>query len=77
MVGERWLGQRDALEKQCGDGIGFSDGTRGEHGGVCFLGDSAIRTDRLRGNSVGVADIGAMPCGAWGSGDGVCGDDDG
>ena len=75
MVGGRWLGQRDASGKQCGDGIGTSDGARLEPWACGFHGDGAGRADGMQGYSVGVGDISAMPCGEWGSGDAACGDD--
>jgi hypothetical protein len=61
--------------QQGGDRVGISDGTWGEHGACWFDGDGAVRGDGMRGVRVGVGDIGAMPCGARGSGDASCGDD--
>jgi len=75
MVSGRWLGQHDASGKQGGDGIGGSDSARVEPWACGVHGDGAVRTDEMRGDKVGVGDIGAMPCGAWGSGDATCGDD--
>ena len=74
MVGGRWLGQRDASGKQCRDGIGISDGTRVEPWACSFHGDGAVRSDGVRGDSVGVGDIGEMQGGAWGLGNASCGD---
>jgi len=58
MVGGRWLGQRDASGKQCRDGIGTSDGARVEPWACSFYGDGAVRADGMRGDRVGVGDIG-------------------
>ena len=74
MVGGRWLGQRDASRKQCGDGIGISDSARGWLWFFCYFGDGAVRTDGVRGDRVGVGDIGEMQGGPWGLGNASCGD---
>ena len=75
MVGGRWICQRDASGKQCRDGIGIIDSARVEPWACGFHGDGAIRADGMQGYGVGVGDIDAMPCGAWGSGNAACGDD--
>ncbi len=75
MVGACCSGQRDASGKQCRNRIGASDGTRVEPWACWFDGDGAIRADGMRGDRVGVRDIGAVPCGARGSGNASCGDD--
>jgi hypothetical protein len=75
MVGGRWLGQRHASGKQCKDGIGTSNGTRVEPWAGSFHGDGAVRADGMRGDRVGVGDVGAVQGGAWGLGDASCGDD--
>jgi hypothetical protein len=70
-----WQGELDEGLQQGGDRVGVSDGARGEHGACWFHGDGAFRADGMRGDRVGVGDIGAVPCGARGSGDASCGDD--
>jgi hypothetical protein len=75
MVGGLWLGQRDASGKQCGHGIGFSDGTRFEPWACWFDVDGSVRAVWMRGDRVGVGDIDEMQGSAWGSGDASCGDD--
>ncbi len=61
--------------QQGGDRVSIDDGTRGEHGACRFDGDGAVRGDGMRGDRLGVGDIGAVPCGVRGSGDASCGDD--
>jgi hypothetical protein len=75
MVGGLGRGEHVAQAEPGGDRVSVSDGTRGEHGACRLDGDGAVRADGLRGDRVGVGDIGAMPCGARGAGDASCGDD--
>jgi hypothetical protein len=70
-----WQGKRDEGIQQGGDRDGIGDGARGEHGACCFHCHGAVRADGMRGDSVGVGDIGAVQGGARGSGDTACGDD--
>ncbi len=71
-----WLCQRHVVSrKPGGHGVGVSDGARGEHGAFFHDGDGAVRTNRMRGDRVGVGDVGAVQGGARGSGDASCGDD--
>ena len=67
-------GLRQELE-QGWDRDYISDGTRGDYGACWFDGDGAVRGDGMRGDRVGVGDIGAMPCGARRTGDASCGAD--
>ena len=75
MVSGRCLSQRVARREQCGDEIGANYTSRGWFWACGSHGDGAVRTFGMRGDRVGVADISAMPCGAWCSGDAACGDD--
>ena len=75
MVIGHWLSQRDESREQCGVEIGCSDSSRGWFWACGFHGDGAVRTFGMQEDRVGVGDIGAMPCGAWCSGDAACGDD--
>ena len=61
--------------KPGGDWVGFGDCARVEPWACCFHGDGAVRADGMRGDRVGVGDIGAVQGGARGSGDASCGDD--
>ena len=75
MVGGPWLGQHFSSGEQCRDWIGASDSSRGWPWACYFHDDGAVRTDGMRGDRVGVGDIGAMPCGARRTGDSACGAD--
>ena len=68
-------GELDVGTQQGGDRDFIRDGTRGWVWCCGFDGDGAVRGDGMRGDRVGVGDIGAMPCGARGAGDASCGDD--
>jgi len=71
-----WLCERDVVSKESGgDGVDVSDGARIEPWASFVHGDGAIRTDGMRGDRVGVGDIGAVQGGAWGLEDASCGDD--
>ena len=50
------------------DGVGVGDGTRGGAGSGWAYSDGAGWTDGMRGDGVGVGDVGAVPCSkdAWG-----------
>ena len=60
------LGQHGELERgpwrePCRDGVGVGDGARVDHGsGGCF-GARTRRADGMRGDGVGVGDVGAVP----------------
>jgi hypothetical protein len=70
-----WKCERDEGIQQGGDRVDVGDCARGWFGGYHFHGDGALRTDGMRGDRVGVGDIGAVQGGARGSGDATCGDD--
>ncbi len=70
-----WTIERDEGIQQGGDRVGVSVSAGGWFWYCGFDGDGAVRTYRMRGDRVGVGDIGAVPCGARGSGDALCGDD--
>jgi hypothetical protein len=70
-----WQFERDEGIQQGGDRVGISDGARVRFGGFQFYGKCADRTDGMRGDRVGVTDIGAVQGGAWGWWDVACGDD--
>jgi hypothetical protein len=65
MVGRRARAERDASTEPCRDRVGFSDGTRGEHGACDVHREGSERADRLRSDGVGVGDISAVPFRAW------------
>ncbi len=62
--------------QQGGDRVGFGDGARGWFWGCDVHAEASVRTDGMRGNGLGVGDIGDMSCRTLGSGDATCGDDD-
>jgi hypothetical protein len=57
MLDGYWQGERHEGIQQGGDRDGIGDGARGWFGGCGFHGDGAVRTDRMRGDRVGVGDI--------------------
>jgi hypothetical protein len=57
------------------DGIGVDDGTRIEHGDGCVYSAGERGTHRMREHAVGVGDVGAVSCRAWGRRDTSSGDD--
>ncbi len=61
--------ERDAPTEQCGDGVGVDDGARGEHGACDAHGAGSGGTNGMRGDAVGIGDIGEMPADARGPGD--------
>ena len=75
MVGGRWICQRDASGKQCRDGIGIIHSARVEPWACGIHGDGAGRADGMRGDSMGVGDVGAVQSGTRCSRDTACGDD--
>jgi hypothetical protein len=70
-----WQGERDEGIQQGGDRVDGIDGFGGSIWDCCFHGDGAVRADGMRGDKVGVGDIGAVQGGARGSWDAACGDD--
>ena len=71
-----WLFERYFVSrKRSGDRVGIADSTRFQPLACWFDGDGADRGDGMRGDRVGVGDIGAMLGGARGSDDESCGYD--
>ena len=64
VVGGRWGTECNASSEPRRDRVVVGDGARGEHGACWFNGDSAVRAYRMRGDRVGVGDIGAVQGGA-------------
>ena len=58
-----------------GDGVGVGDGARGRLGLVAYTAMGAGGADGMRGDGVGVGDVGEVHGGAWGSGHAAGGDD--
>jgi hypothetical protein len=68
--------ERDGSTEPSGDRVGVGDGARGEHGACDVHGTGSGGAHGLRGDGVGVGDIGEVPGDARGEGD-AAGDDDG
>jgi hypothetical protein len=66
--GQRGL-EHDGSTEPSGDRVGVGDGARGEHGACDVLGTSSGGAHGLRGDGVGVGDIGEVPGDARSSGD--------
>ena len=77
MVGGHGRGKRDAATERSGDGIGIDDGTRVGDGSHGVHGTGTGGADGMRGDRVGVGDVGEVPYGAWGWGHTTGGDDGG
>ena len=60
VVGGRWRGEYGSTREQGGDGVGVSDGARGEHGAGCFHRIGPRGGDGVRGDGVGVGDVGEV-----------------
>ena len=69
--------ERDEGDEQGRDRIGVSDGAWGEPGAGGVHEHDAGGGDGMRGDGVGVGDVGAVPGGAWGGGHTTGGDDGG
>ena len=67
--------ERDATGEPSGDRVGVGDDTRGEHGACDVHGAGTGGAHGMRGDGVGVGDIGEVPGDAWSSGDTASGDD--
>jgi hypothetical protein len=76
VVGGRGGIERDGSTEPSGDRVGVGDGARGEHGACDVHGTGSGGAHGLRGNGVGVGDIGEVPGHARREGD-TTGDDDG
>ena len=70
-----WLYEHYISQEPCGYWVGINDSARVEPWACSFHGDGAVRADWMRGDRVGIGDIGAVQGGAWGSGDASCGVD--
>ena len=77
MVGGQVRGEHDAATEPSGDGIGVDDGAWIEHGACRVHGTGTGGGDGMRGDGVGVGDVGEVPGGARGGGHAAGGDDGG
>ena len=68
VVGGRGGIERDASTERFGDGLGFGDGARGEHGACEEHGTGSGGALGMRGDGLGVGDIGAVQLDARGTG---------
>jgi hypothetical protein len=75
VVGGRGGLERDGSTEPSGDRVGVGDGARGEHGACDVHGTGSGGAHGLRGDGVGVGDIGEVPGDARSAGD-AAGDDD-
>jgi hypothetical protein len=69
VVGGRRGIERDGSTEPSGDRVGVGDGARGEHGACDVHGTSSGGAHGLRGDEVGVGDIGEVPGDARSAGD--------
>jgi hypothetical protein len=76
VVGGRGGIERDGSTEPSGDRVGVGDGARGEHGACDVHGTGSGGAHGLRGDGVGVGDIGEVRGDTRGAGD-AAGDDDG
>jgi len=67
--------EHHAQGQPCWDGIDIGDGAWGEHGAGVVYGSGKTRTHGMRGDTVGVGDVGQVHCRAWGSEHAAGGDD--
>ena len=67
LVGGYGEHEHDAARQPRRDGIGIDDGARGEYGHREVYGAGAGGTVGVRGDGVGVGDVGEVPGGAWGT----------
>jgi len=67
--------ERDAAEQHAGDGIHVADNAWGKHGSRLVYGTDAARTDRMRGNGMGIRNVGAMPHESQQQGNSTAGND--
>jgi hypothetical protein len=77
VVGGRGGIERDAPTEPSGDRVGVGDGARGEHGACDVHGTGSGGAHGVRGDAVGVGDIGEVPGDARSAGDTAGGDDGG
>jgi hypothetical protein len=69
--------ERDGTGQCSRDGVSVGDGTRGRAGAAGAYRSCEDRRDGMRGDGVGVGDVGALPAILWGEGDSKGGDDGG
>jgi hypothetical protein len=69
--------ERDGSTEPSGDRVGVGDGARGEHGACDVHGTGSGGAHGLRGDGVGVGDIGEVPGHARSAGDAAADDDGG
>ena len=74
MVGGLGVIERDATAEPSRDRRGVGDDTRGKHGACDVHGAGTGWAHGMRGDGVGVGDIGEVPGDAWRSGDTASGD---
>ena len=77
VVGGRGGTERDASSEPSGDRIGVGDGARCGHGACDVHGTGSGGAHGMRGDAVGVGDIGEVPGDARSTGDTSCCDDGG
>jgi hypothetical protein len=77
VVGEPWGIERDGSTEPSGDRVGVGDGARGEHGACDVHGTGSGGAHGMRGDGVGVGDIGEVPGDARSAGDAAADDDGG
>ena len=75
MVGGPWRAERDTTAEPCGHGVDVGDGAWIRDGSLDVHGEGAGGSDGMRGDGVGVGDVGAMPDWAGGTGHPTGGDD--
>ena len=75
MVGGYDALERDAASQRCRDRIGVCDGARGKHGACIVHWQGAGGAHRVRGDGVGVGDVGEVQGITWRSRDEAGGDD--
>jgi hypothetical protein len=67
--------ERDASSERCGDRVGVVDGARSYHGAYSAHGTGFVGAHGMRGDGVGVGDIGEVQGDARSPGDTACGND--
>jgi hypothetical protein len=77
VVDGRWGIERGASWKLCGDGVDVDDGARGGHGACAAYGTGSAWAHGMRGDGVGVGDIGEVQGDTRSPGDTAGGDDGG
>jgi hypothetical protein len=77
VVGGRGCREREWAKEPSGDRVGVGDGARGEHGACDVHGTGSGGAHGMRGDGVGVGDIGEVPGDARSAGDAAADDDGG